>query len=385
MKKKEIAIFAERLYGGGVERILQTILRYFDYDKYNITIYSSNTEFLNAEFYPKEIKNIGYFHAVDKSSSSLKKLLCKIRNKFRLTIYYHFSPKIFYSLFVRNKYDIVVAFLEGYATRIASGAHNSSKKIAWLHTDIINYHWTSIAFHNSKEELDCYNKFSEIVCVAESVRSQFVKYSNLSKNVTVIYNPIDRERLLRLANENPESLSKIRRHKNQLLIVGTLNKNKGQLRLLHILSDLLKIYPDTGLWIVGDGEYRHLLIETIHTLNLQNNVELFGFRSNPYPFFRLCDIYICASYAEGFNTAITEALVLGKPVVTTHCSGVDEQLGSDSKYGIITDNNETSLRQGLEKMLVPQTQAHYQQMSSKRGKDFCVSKSINKIYSLLQK
>ena len=33
MGKKRIAIFVEKLYGGGVEKILQIICRNFDYDR----------------------------------------------------------------------------------------------------------------------------------------------------------------------------------------------------------------------------------------------------------------------------------------------------------------------------------------------------------------
>ena len=52
--KKNIAIFTENLYGGGVEKILQNILRNFDYTKYDITLYSNREELLN-DLYPNNI------------------------------------------------------------------------------------------------------------------------------------------------------------------------------------------------------------------------------------------------------------------------------------------------------------------------------------------
>ncbi len=384
MSKLRIAIFTERLYGGGVERILQTVLRNFDYNKYDVYLYSSHKEIIDSTFYPNGLKNKGYFSSIKSDSNSWNKIICKVVNKFKLLIYYHFPPNVFYHLFIRKKFDICIAFLEGYATRIVSGSHHSTKKIAWLHTDIINYHWTNVAYRSSEEEKECYRQFAHIVCVAESVKAQADKYLQISNKSTVIRNPIDRDRLLKLSEESVKGINSLKKHEFQLLIVGTLNENKGQIRLLHILPEILKDNHDIGLWIVGDGEYRDLIKETIVNLDLQDNVEMLGYQSNPYPLFKKCDVYVCASYAEGFNTAITEALVLGTPVVTTLCSGVKEQLGQDCKYGLIANNDEISLRNCLEKMLNPKTLNHFRKKSKERGRDFCISKSMKEIESLLR-
>lgn len=385
MRRKKIAIFAERLYGGGVERILQTVVSNLDYSKYDVIIYSSHPEKIDSSFYPQNLKSTSYFSSCVADATPLRKFITKVVNKIRIFVYYHCSANIFYRLFICKKYDVVIAFLEGYATRIASGAHKNTKKIAWLHTDIINYHWTTVAFRNSGEEKACYQKFSEIICVAESVKSQADKYINRESNSMVIYNPIDKERLLELAHENADDAKGLKKHKIQLLIVGTLNKNKGQLRLLHIMARLLKNNSDIGLWIVGDGEYHNLIQETIEELQLKDYVTMLGYQNNPYPFFQKCDIYVCASHAEGFNTAITEALILGKPVVATLCSGVEEQLGRNCEYGIIANNDDESLYRCIERMLIPANLAHYREKSKERGRLFSISESMKKIDDLLQK
>ena len=38
--KKKVTIITENLYGGGVQRILQIICNHFDYERYNLTVYS---------------------------------------------------------------------------------------------------------------------------------------------------------------------------------------------------------------------------------------------------------------------------------------------------------------------------------------------------------
>ena len=68
-----------------------------------------------------------------------------------------------------------------------------------------------------------------------------------------------------------------------------------------------------------------------------------GFHKNPYPFVARADLFVCSSRREGFSTAVTEALVLGIPVVSTNCSGTYELRWKNGEYGIITDNSEQAI------------------------------------------
>lgn len=60
-------------------------------------------------------------------------------------------------------------------------------------------------------------------------------------------------------------------------------------------------------------------------------------------------MYVCSSRREGFSTAVTEALIVGTPVVSTNCSGAYELLGKNNEYGIVTENNEDALYEGIKK------------------------------------
>lgn len=75
---------------------------------------------------------------------------------------------------------------------------------------------------------------------------------------------------------------------------------------------------------------------------------------------------------------VTEALILGKPVVTTPCSGMDELLG-DSEYGLITGEGAEGLYAGLKAMLdSPEGRARYAQAAKHRGQDFSKKQTVRK-------
>ncbi|MBQ9146292.1 MAG: glycosyltransferase [Rikenellaceae bacterium] len=381
-RKKRVAIFTENLYGGGVERIQQIILRNFDYEKYDVTLYSNRKEVLSKDFYPTHIK---YRYIFDNNSENiLSRIWGKIKNKVKLWIYYHCSPKVFHLLFIRKKFDVAIAFIEGYATRFISGMSDSTRKIAWIHIELDTFHWTEVAFRNNLDEINCYKRINNIPCVSQIVKEQADKLFNLKEKTLVLHNPIDRDIIIRQAKERlPKDLSK-RHSLYRIITLGTLNERKGHIRLIRTINQLYKEGYNIELWILGDGPEKNKLNEFIKINNLNNNIKLLGFQNNPYPYIAVSDIYVCSSYAEGYNTAITEALVLGKAVVSTECSGVKEQLGENNKYGICVPNTEKGLYEGLKQMLNKSTLKYYTQKAQERGKDFNLEASMNKIYQLIE-
>lgn len=185
--KRKVVFFINSLYGGGAEKVLQTLLRYLDRERFDVTVYSVHKEKVN-ESYPQDVTYRWiYGHG-------------KWADYFRTFIYEWFSPSLFYRLFVKGKYDAEVAFIEGYSTRIVSGSTNPhSKKIAWVHIDLENNHWTDIAYHSREEEQRCYRKFDEVAAVSETVRDACMRLFPGCKSYRCVYNPIDSDEIVRKA------------------------------------------------------------------------------------------------------------------------------------------------------------------------------------------
>ena len=90
-----------------------------------------------------------------------------------------------------------------------------------------------------------------------------------------------------------------------------------------------------------------------------------------------CDIFVCSSFSEGFSTAATEALILGKPVVTTLVSGMKEMLGENNEWGIVTKNDEDGLYEGIRRLLDdPALLARYREKAALRGKTFSTENTV---------
>ena len=94
---------------------------------------------------------------------------------------------------------------------------------------------------------------------------------------------------------------------------------------------------------------------------------------------------MCASFAEGFSTAATEALIVGTPVVTVEVSGMKEMLGENNEYGIVTENDEQALYEGIKKMLTtPGMLEDYAKRAEERGKYFSTENTVKAVENMLE-
>ena len=121
------------------------------------------------------------------------------------------------------------------------------------------------------------------------------------------------------------------------------------------------------LYLLGEGEERKELEEQIRRNSLEKEVTLLGFVANPYKYVAKMDLFACSSEKEGYSTAVTEAVALGVPVLTTDCSGMDEVL-RNGDFGMIVKNDEDALYEGLKALLdEPRRIARYKERLKAEG------------------
>ena len=280
---------------------------------------------------------------------------------------------------IKEKYDVEVAFIEGYATKIISGSNNKdSKKIAWVHIDLIENPWTEVAYHSLEEEKECYQKYDNILGVSEEVVKAFEKRMDISDTVSVQYNPVDDIEINQKATmDNIEYPSNIK----NFVTIGRLVDQKGYDRLLHVVNEL-KDHFKFCIRILGEGSDREKLEDYIKKNHLEDYVKLLGFQNNPYPYIKAADAFICSSRSEGFSTVATEAMILQKPIFTTDCAGMKELFG-EYNCGMICKNSEDGLKRMLEEVFAKENFDEYQQDIKKRSEFFKLERRMKEISDII--
>ncbi len=383
--KQKVLFLIHTLGVGGAEKVLVNLANHMS-DTYDVTVMTViDTGIfrmeLNHRVTYKTMFKIPFLknHKKEESGSLLDKTSRKkkILAKCYSTIWKYMPTKILYWLKIKEKYDIEVAFLEGICAKVIAASNQHSKKFAWMHVDIINENKSDAVFRNQKVAKSCYEKFDKIVAVSEGVQKQFIKKFNYNpKKVVVKHNAINTSEILKKANEK---LSIKIPKEFKLITIGRLSKQKGYDRLLSVVKKLKDDHILFHLWILGVGPKEQELKQFVIENQLQDCVEFLGFQSNPFPYLKIADLFVCSSRAEGFSTVACEATVLGVPIVTTDCSGMKELLG-DNEYGLITDNNEKAFYIGLKEILTNSKKYnHYKQKIQEIKNMFDIDVSVKQI------
>ena len=331
----KILFFIDSIAGGGAEKVLRNLVNNMDQDKFDITVqtidHAPADKYLRKEIHYKSINRF--------QNPVLKKI-------YQYWIRLCAELKILYPLYIKDDYDIEVAYLECGPTKIISSSTNKKAvKIAWVHCDLEKKEGFVKSISKSKKY---YKKFDKVVCVSQNVKQSFERLFGKEPESIVLYNVNDENEVLEKAEL---LLADQKKTKGVLFVaVGRLTKEKGFDRLVEVC----KLLRDEGylfeLWILGEGAERKNLEEQIRKYHLGKNISLKGYIDNPYPYIKYADVLVCSSRHEGLSTVIVEGLILGKAIVTTACAGMDELLGN-SEFGIITENNEEALSEGIKMFL----------------------------------
>lgn len=365
MRKIKILFLIHNLMHGGAEKVLVNLVNNMDHDKFDITVQTLFDVGVNKQFLSPQVEYRTVCRKLFRGNTKLQKC---------------FTPKVLYKYMISGEYDILVAYLEGGCTRIISGCPgNNVVKIAWRHF-AENEKEFLCAYRSMTEAKQTYQKFDQVVGVSKTVIASFEHLTGLYGISTVKYNTNETEKIKRLAEEKVENPLFVEDDVLKICGVAKIRPNKGFMRLAKVHKRLQDEGYQYRIYILGEGEEREKIEKYLENYQLSDTFIFLGYDTNPYKYVKKCDVFICPSYEEGFNTAATEALIVGTPVVTTLCSGMREMLGENNEYGLIEENSEEGIYRGLKYMLDhPDQILYYAKQAEIRGKTFSTEKTVKEV------
>lgn len=359
---KDILISSFDMEVGGVERSLISMLNNFDYENYNVDLmlYSHTGDFMNL--LPKqpnlleENKKYKTFRMpisqILKSGYigiGLSRILAKYKakNNFKNESGYKQSQYMWkYSLpflpSIKKEYDVAISYL--WPHYFIADKVNAKTKIAWIHTDY------STVDTDIKVDLEMWNKFNYIVSISDDVTNAFLsKYPSLRNKVILVENITSPKFVRDMANEEQNEIQKNEGDFN-IVSVGRLCYQKGfdyAIRAFKILND--RGIKNIKWYVIGYGPDEELLKKLIKENALEERFILLGKKTNPYPYMEACDLYVQPSRYEGKAVTVTEAKILGKPIMITNYATSSSQINHNID-GYITELSVEGIVSGIERL-----------------------------------
>ena len=238
---------------------------------------------------------------------------------------YHFTPAV-RRVITNGEWDIV--HCQGYHTLIAplTMLAASQSKIPY----IVTFHSGGDSSHFRKAFRGAYqlalrpllSRAKRLICPSTWEMEFFREQLHLpGSQFAVIPNG---------AHHLPELSDIVKKTKNGKLIVsvGRLEKYKGHQHVIAAMPKVLEQVPDARLRIVGVGPYEPILHELVGKLDVTEHVEIRGVppgdRGGMAEIIAQADLVTLLSEHEAQGIAVLEALALGRPVLVTRATALQE-------------------------------------------------------------
>ena len=376
--KKKVLFVIESLSGGGAEKVLTTIVKNIDKTKFDITVLTVVKTGVYVEEIEKYCTLISMLPEYEKLTNPIAKMKYKVDYK---KIYKEDCAKI-YKKYVKNVYDVEIAFVEGFVTKLVANSTNKySKKYAWIHTDMIKNNHADDNYSNFKEHKKIYSKFDTIFAVSEYVKEVFAeKFGNEFKKKTKIqYNPVDSQEIEKLAQKpiNDQYEKQVK-----FIAIGRFVEAKGFDRLVSSAYKLHKEGYEFEVWILGQGKGKNNIGQYIKENQMQDYFKLKGFQENPYPYIKACDIYVQPSRFEGKAVTVTEAQILNKPIIITNYSTANSQI-KDGYDGYICDMSIKGIAEAIE-LLYKNKEMRKSFINNCKNTNYSNDYELNKLYEIIE-
>lgn len=198
------------------------------------------------------------------------------------------------------------------------------------------------------------HRFDAFFAVSRQSAESYRRHLDLGE-VTVVYNPVDVERVRRFAahRDCAGGASELRAGNRKLVVqVGSFRPLKGHDVALDALRQASP--EDRFVWVcVGDGPGREAVEQQVRSAGLTEWVHFAGERGydDALGWIAEADVVIQPSRAEGVPLVLLEAMALERPVVATRVGGIPEVF-TDGVTGLLVEpSHSAELGTAIQKIL----------------------------------
>lgn len=352
----KLLFIINQFYKGGAESSLLNLLKKLDNTKYDIDLLVLNQLPVQngvslIERVPKHIKVFDAFRKTRKF-----RLINKVKSKLFLNpAQKEIAPLGAYKFVRKKTYDWAFHVGEWWTPDFLVTEVSAKHKAVWIHTDLTK----AVTFNEEKffSFDDCIDKY--IFVSKRSLESCMTEYPFIKEKSECIYNILDTNDIREKSSANIEE-DFFERELPVIVTCANLRKEKNHLRQLNAMAILKKRGVDF-LWLnigaTSEKERCADLQMRAKNFGLEDRFIIAGPKDNPYPYMkRACAVAVLSDY-ESWSMVITEAKILGTPVIATKTSGALEQI-IDSETGVLTDFTEEDIADKIENFLTrPELQA----------------------------
>ncbi len=324
-----ITTVIEGLSGGGAERVCVNLANAWAVRGWDVTILTVSDRRAPAYAVDSRVRrrHIGWKRGADPkelNANSIAPLLRGLHGVACFEIIWEMPllAMLRYAILATTP-NVVVSFLDFTNVKVLAAMHETGiPVIACEQTDVSQF---SIGdWQDTREAL--YRHASAVVAPDPTIAEWLRRHG---ARAYAIPNPLNAPPSIRVERTGG---------RRRLVTLMRLSQEKRPDLLVNAFASIAGDFPEWDLEIYGVGPMREDLAELIDEL-APGRITLRGFTDTPYEVLSSADLFVSASWIEGFGNAIWEALACGVPVVAMECGAAGRSLVRDGIDGLIVDSD----------------------------------------------
>lgn len=189
---------------------------------------------------------------------------------------------------------------------------------------------------------------SKLICVSIAAKKRFLPFNHVKNKLLIINNGVDCS-LFKPAAIRTKFRLGFNAEVKIITTVCQIIKEKGIYEFLEAANLICKKVNNCRFLLVGDGpvSIKEKICKIIEKEKLEEYIHILGYREDISDILNNSDLFVLASYIEGFPRAILEAMACGKPVVGTNVEGINEAVKHKATGLLVPPRNPEKLSHAI--------------------------------------
>ena len=363
MQQRPITLFMPSLHGGGAERVMLEIATELARRGVLVHLVLARAEGHYRDLVPAGVELVDL--QSQRTATSLPKLVRYIRRErptaVLSTLIHANVITLLAKILLGGRIRVVVRIANTYSEEFAGGRfkHRQALRLFRLLAPLAD----------------------GIVCVSQGVAEDLRRSVPASSGkVSTVYNPVPTPAIVERAEDPPDHSWFNAEGPPVILAAGRLTAVKDHATLLKAFHELVQSRP-ARLVILGEGPERQNLLQLASRHGLAGQVNLPGFKVNPFAYMSRASVFVLPSRYEGFPNVLVQAMACGTTVVSTDCRSGPREILEDGKWGrLVPVGGWRSMADAISESLDSPIPAEY---LVRRASGFSATASVDQYFEIL--
>lgn len=167
-------------------------------------------------------------------------------------------------------------------------------------------------------------RIAKIICVSEAIREIMLPDIVDKSKLAVVHSGIDLSRFHHTPSDILHKEFGIAGDTKLIGNVAALAPHKDYPTFVRTAKHLVNAGLKAKFLVIGEGPSRRDVVAAIRQHNMEEHINLTGFRNDIPQILPELDLFLITSKTEGLGTSVLDALACGVPVVATSAGGIPE-------------------------------------------------------------